>query len=404
MSANRTGDSPFGTEQSPEESMLLWAISVSPGDAPPLPPGSGGPLDWGLLRRLATRHGVFPLVYQKLKSLEGARVPEAEKSEFRLLYLKNVGRNLRLTQRLLELLRLFRENGIEAIPFKGPTLAALAYGNVSLRRFCDLDILVRPQDVDRISALLISRGFVPRFRFSKLQKWIHRRFTCEFGFDHPEENLQLDIHWRFAARYLAPGLAVVDPFLHRRKVRIEDSETETLPADILLLYLCLHGTFHLWTSFSHVSDIARVVETGGDWDWERLLKKGEETGLVRVLLLGLALAQEFCAVKLPPSVSDRIERDRRLERIRRHARRRLLSGRGDLPGFRETALFQMRAQDRWRDRIRYLFLRLFLPTMEDWKQVRLPDPLFFLYFLFRPLRLAGDILLHRRSPGPDQPA
>jgi hypothetical protein len=64
----------------------------------------------------------------------------------------------------------------------------------------------------------------------------------------------------------------------------------------------------------------------------------------------------------------------------------------------------MRAQDRLRDRIRYILFRLFLPTVEDWKQVRLPDPLFFLYFLFRPLRLAGDILLHRRSPGPDQPA
>jgi hypothetical protein len=402
MSAYRSPDSPFEAERSPEESILLRAICGSPGDAIPPPPDSGGPLDWDLLRRLATHHGVFPLVYQKMKSPEGDRTPESAKSEFRRLYLKNAGRNLLLAQKLLELLNLFRDNGIEAIPFKGPVLAAWAYGSVSLRRFCDLDILVRPQDIGRTADLLSSRGFVPACRLSKLQQRVHRRFTCELGFVQPDENLHLDIHWRFAALYLAPGFAAIDPFARSRKIVFEGGEIATLPPDILLLFLCLHGTFHLWTSLSHVSDIARVVETGGVWDWDGLLKKGEETGLTRILLLGLALAQEFCGVKLPQAVCDRIGLDRRLERLRRHARRRLFSNRGDSPGFGELALFQMRAQDSWQGRLRYLLLRLFLPTVEDWKRLPLPDILFFLYFLFRPLRIAGHILFRRRSPDPDQ--
>ena len=402
MSANKPPDSPFETERGPEESILLWAIRGSSQDTTLLTPDSGRPPDWILLRRLAISQGVLPLVYQKLKSLESDQVPEPQKSEFRRLYLKNAGRNLLLAQRLLQLLKLFRDNGIEAIPFKGPTLAALAYGSVSMRRFCDLDILVRPQDIERVSALLISRGFVPRFRFSKLQKWIHRRFTCEFGFDHPQENLQLDIHWRFAARYLAPGFAVVNPLLHLRKVRLEDAETETLSADILLLYLCLHGSFHLWTSLGLVSDIARLIETEASREWESLLEMGEKTHLVRILLLGLALAHDLCDVKLPSSVCDRIDRTTGLKRLRRQALRSLFSNRADLPGFGELAVFQMKAQDRLRDRIRYLLLRLFLPTVEDWKRLPLPDALFFLYFLFRPLRLAGHILFHRRSPVPDR--
>ncbi len=35
---------------------------------------------------------------------------------------------------------------VPAIAYKGPTLAAWAYGDIALREFCDLDILVRPSD------------------------------------------------------------------------------------------------------------------------------------------------------------------------------------------------------------------------------------------------------------------
>jgi hypothetical protein len=392
----------FQKERSPEERVLLWALRSVEKGSPADPPPDGDGVDWQAVIRLSGHHGLLPLLHDRLKNPNDGKVPQREMAEIRRLYLRNTGRNLLLTRKLLHLIKLFSENGIDAIPFKGPTLAALAYGSVSMRRFCDLDILVRPRDMGRTADLLNSRGFVPTCRLSRLQQRIYRRFTCELGFVRPEENLHLDIHWRFAADYLAPGFSVIDPFDRSRNVPFEGGETAALPADILLLYLCLHGTFHIWTSLCHVSDIARVIEAGGTWDWEGLLTKGEETGLLRVLLLGLALARDLCGVRLPSHVDSRIEADARMNWLRDHAVRSLFSNRPDLPGFGEMAVFQMNAQDRLRDRIRYLLLRLFLPTVEDWKRIPLPDLLFPLYFLFRPLRLAAHILFHRRSPGRDQ--
>jgi len=40
------------------------------------------------------------------------------------------------------ILRLFRSEGIVALPYKGPVLAAQAYGDVLLRQFDDVDIIV----------------------------------------------------------------------------------------------------------------------------------------------------------------------------------------------------------------------------------------------------------------------
>jgi len=40
---------------------------------------------------------------------------------------------------------LLEENGIEALTFKGPALAQMAYGDTSLRHYSDLDILIRKE-------------------------------------------------------------------------------------------------------------------------------------------------------------------------------------------------------------------------------------------------------------------
>ena len=53
-------------------------------------------------------------------------------------------RDLELTGELARLLDRFRRDGIAAVPYKGPVLAAQAYGDVALREFVDLDILVHP--------------------------------------------------------------------------------------------------------------------------------------------------------------------------------------------------------------------------------------------------------------------
>src|SRR5437870_4666302 len=56
---------------------------------------------------------------------------------------RNARRNLLMLRELLEVLDLFAEHSVPALPYKGPILAAVEYGNVSLRTFCDLDILVK---------------------------------------------------------------------------------------------------------------------------------------------------------------------------------------------------------------------------------------------------------------------
>ena len=68
-----------------------------------------------------------------------------------------------MTRELTRISALLENNGVCVIPWKGPILAAAAYGDVALRQFGDLDILVREQDAMRAKDLLLASGYRPLY-------------------------------------------------------------------------------------------------------------------------------------------------------------------------------------------------------------------------------------------------
>lgn len=116
--------------------------------------------DWNFLHDLAESHRLTPLLYWELKSTRPDLISPLLADRFE----RNMRNSLFLTGELLRILDLFEREGIAAIPFKGPTLAVTAYDNLALRRFDDLDILVRPEDVWRARDVMLREGFQSKLR------------------------------------------------------------------------------------------------------------------------------------------------------------------------------------------------------------------------------------------------
>ena len=70
----------------------------------------------------------------------------------------------------------FENHGITAIPYKGPALALQVYGDLKLRSFVDLDVLVRRSDAARAGTLLAARGYRPHLQLSPAQESIALAF------------------------------------------------------------------------------------------------------------------------------------------------------------------------------------------------------------------------------------
>ena len=84
--------------------------------------------------------------------------------EMYLIFLKenyqNIkSQNLLLSNELVTVLKLLKRNNVKAVTYKGPTLVISSYGDVSLRKFVDIDIYVEKEDVIRIKEVLIANGY-----------------------------------------------------------------------------------------------------------------------------------------------------------------------------------------------------------------------------------------------------
>ena len=116
-------------------------------------------LDWEYLLPMAQRHALVPMLFRHLNTIGPEAVPSAPWQQLRQRFHSNARHNLFLTGELLKLLRLLATHNIPAIPFKGPVLAVAVYGDLALRQFVDLDLLVQPQAVLQVKALLHTLGY-----------------------------------------------------------------------------------------------------------------------------------------------------------------------------------------------------------------------------------------------------
>jgi hypothetical protein len=388
MSSNRAEPFDAGPLRArPEQELLLCCARVSVGGElkERIARLAARGLDWDYLYRLAERHAVLPLLYWQLNP--NAEVPAAPLERLRSKFRDNAARNLYLTGELERIITEFKASGVEVLPYKGPALAAAAYGQISLRRFVDLDILVSKGDVPRAKGLLLARGFRPTLRLSPSQERLLLRTQHNLPFARDGGRLLVELHWEIASKQFAPASFGEGFGEGRERVRLLNLEVESLSPEDLLLSLCVHGTKHLWERLAWICDIAELVRARPQLDWRKLSERARKLRAERMLHLGLRLALDLLDAPLPAEFRSRVESDRAAGRLAARVAERLFEGEEYRPaGLVRNMGFNLGARRDWRDKARYLRF-IFTPTDGDLGAVRLPAALSFGYYLLRPFRL-----------------
>jgi hypothetical protein len=347
--------------------------------------------DWDDLLQKALAHGVFPSLYRRLADICPEAVPPQVLADWQRLYKIHARSNLRRITELFKVLALLEANGIEAIALKGPVLAKVAYGDTALRQFYDFDLLVRPQDMLAVKEALMAAGYSPLDTLTPKQERLHFKRAYELSFVHPKLT-ELDIHWRFPD-FLGGGLDAATACARRIQVSLEGKPVYSLAPEDMLLFLCLHGGFDAWPTLSMVNDVARLVQCQETWDWTGLMHRAENLGMRRRLLLGLFLAKELLEAPVPAEVTARANADPVLMALYQQIRGKLLAGSSPETKFGEKNLFQLKIRERLKDKLAFAWVRAAVSQKADWWWVPLPDYLYWLYPLIRPLRIAAQGLL-----------
>jgi hypothetical protein len=283
---------------------------------------------------------------------------------------------------------LFETHQIPAISFKGPVLAASVYGNLALREFLDLDILIHKQHVAKARELLVEQGYRPQFDLKNSQESAFVRSYSAQSFVRHDDKVVVDLHWTMMSRDFGFPLEPEDLWEDMETISLAGRETLTLSQENLLLFLCVHGGKHGWERLGWVCDIAEIIRSRKGMDWKQVINQAGALRSERMLFLGLYLASDLLEAPLPEEIKARAHSDAAIKSLAAQVRDRLFREVNRLPGIFESWRFQVRIRDRFWDGCRYCLGLVMTPTGLELTLVPLPAVLFPLYYVLRPMRLA----------------
>jgi hypothetical protein len=356
------------------------------------------PLDWEYLLNEATEHSVGPLLDMNLRSTAPNAMPPAERARLRLMCRANTVRCLFLAAELHKVLQLFREQGIVAIPYKGPVLAEQAYASLTLRDFDDLDIILPQRDLPKAHEVMLGLGYQARFPKIAADHSANALLPGEYNYRDEKRRAVVELHTEFTLRHF-PVRPDLDQFAKRLvMVPVAGQDLATFAPEDLLSMLCVHGSKDFWERISWIADVSELVQRPPAFDWDAAFRTAESLGAERMAHLGVELAAQLLDTPLPAEIRKRTQSDAEAAALAREIVGRLLN--------RNPAYLTTGGRLRYRRRMvrgilagwRYSARLAVAPAEEDWELMRLPKALAPLYLALRPLRLLHKYGSAGRNP------
>jgi hypothetical protein len=344
----------------------------------------------------ARRHGVMPLLYRSLRRTSADRVPADIMILLQEECLATAQANLVLTGALRRILASFQDQRMPVIPFKGPLLTAEVYGDLALRRFNDLDILVSPRVVEQARDALASMGY----RVIKEHRGWQTSLVDQSG------TVCVDLHQRLSPPAF-PVAVDVDRLLRRlRPIRLAGRDVATLSREDLLLALCIQLARDAWADKNRLIklvDVAEIVRELPAASWPALLHEAREARAEGMLVFALRLSQELFGTDLPIGVVESMDRRGSVSALatttaRHFLRPGIATGEPDAVRFDPELRRQLCDGSLYRrQRVRSFVSRALVPSERDRAVVHLPRLVSFLYYGIRPVRLVHDAFVAPRS-------
>ncbi|MGQ0548344.1 MAG: nucleotidyltransferase domain-containing protein [Armatimonadota bacterium] len=292
------------TDLYPFEAALCNLLVVDERETPSIPSDA-----WPAILHLAHREGVTPLVHaaiggaatrRRMPGGSGEDVPRSvrELLEQSYRYAGNAAEEAYV--HLSEVLQALRAAGVAAVLLKGTALARFAYRDAALRPFSDLDLLIRPNDVEAAhQALLVTGYMIAGGAPTPVDlAWRHARGY----FDPRRRRMTVDLHWRYAGYPLLFERAGPGVFARARPVEVNGQQALIPAPDDMLLALGIHFARDLWHGkprLRYLRDAAEVARGHPD-AWERLTDTARETPRARSsLYVTLAAAKELLGAPVP---------------------------------------------------------------------------------------------------------
>ena len=381
-------------------------------------------VEWDKLIQLARAWYFYlsPLLYMQLSTVCPTLVPPAVMERLRTDFQSNAKHNAMLIRELLTILERFNREGIPIIPYKDPLSARKVYGD--LRVCTDLDVFIHESDVARATEVLRTQGYtrIPRIDaighafevaleyhriFAKDPDSYRRMFAHDrvgpFDFANDRAG-KLELHWNFLPRRWSIIRNNDQLWARARKVVIDGTQVCSFSPEDSLLLACIHGTaIHDWRWWKLIVDVAELITAHTDLNWDQLVTIARQRGCLRILTIGLLLANEVAGAPLPEDIRQRLDHDPRTRAYVQRVVLRLFqetTSKSDLAATNPdlSGFHSMFMQERVSDKCRSLLRAMMLPDRSDVEMLPALASHTKVWYLLHPVLVVVNRLQYRLKP------
>jgi hypothetical protein len=298
-------------------------------------------------------------------------------------------RNLQLVQELRQVIHTLESDGIQAVPFGAAVFAMSAYEHIGLRPFHMLEIVVEEKHILRAKDLMVRNGYDEEYTLTRGQQVALVHCRGSYSLERTDHLAHLRISGQNDSENLPPRFNIENLNLAPLSV---DGEMILAPSpeDLLLTRCAYFAQSYFSPRIDCLSEIARFIGRYPSLDWQRVARRADDLGIKRQLAIVLILVSDLCD-SLPESVMTSVQADPLVLYISEEIRTQLVYG-DSTPGFFARCAVSLNLLDRIRDKFRFLVHLLLTPSWEDCVLAPLPERLWFLCYVLRPVRLLGKYL------------
>jgi len=274
--------------------------------------------DWHLFIRMAKAEGVAPLLFYA-STRSAFEAPDEVNRELRMAYYESAAFNQMIIAELGQVVSRLDNASIPVIVLKGGALATTIYPDSALRPMNDLDLLVKPEDLERAKSIILSMGYYEPI--PEMAKGFNQLAQYHFYFSHRDKSsLNLELHWNLLAGQHDTRAPSIEWFWENTQEisSITDENRNLQPYSTLsytshFLYLighCIlqHGKFEarlIW--FYDLLSIINNINI--PLDWQNIYRYAEEYQWAPALYYAMQILASLFHCEIPGALADEFQRN-----------------------------------------------------------------------------------------------
>jgi hypothetical protein len=362
--------------------------------------------DWRPFATACENHQIAPLVFCRLRNLAADSIPSELLDHLRARFYEVSAHNYYLARKLVELIWRLEAHRVPVLAYKGPAAAMAAYGDLALRQYEDLDLVIPKEHLSKALDLMTQQGFriIPyssRCGFHFVPYSIRPENSRHVAKYHVvtlealDNTFFVDLHWQLAnddGRAFSPEMEKV--WDRAETLELPQGSVSTFCREDLFLALCYHGTKHRWSCLKWLLDVAELLRKAETLNWSRIRQMTAGPSLAGAsAALAILLARDLLGVPVPPQAREALPFTQRTIYVATTIREEiLLAGHAD----RNNHATLLELEGRFLAWMKYLCIQypgwwldgvFGQVSPNDRSLIALPEKFQFLYHFIRPARL-----------------